>query len=163
MRLAHLNAIHAICWSVTTSQDVLVFISPPGPSKLSSSPWAPVSNLGDECAWLRQPDLDVDPATWSPEGERRGSLPHGKRLSHLIHLLCSIQLLLWDIDTCKNSIIPPDCQAGTGIFLMHICQSGKERIRHWQSKPKLYIWIMNGLPNGFPRQNGQFWSLPCVI
>ena len=31
-----------------------------------------------------KPDLDVDPATWSPERERRRSLPHGKRLAYLV-------------------------------------------------------------------------------
>ena len=77
------------CRSVPTSRDIFVFISPPGPSKLSSSPWAPVSNLGNEWKCLRQPDLNVDSATWSPEGERGCSLPHGKRLSYLIHLLSS--------------------------------------------------------------------------
>ena len=31
-----------------------------------------------------KPDLDVDSPTWSPERERRRSLPHGKRLAYLV-------------------------------------------------------------------------------
>ena len=35
------------------------------------------------------------------------------------------------------SIIPPDCQAGTGIFLKHICRSEVKRIQVAQKEGKM--------------------------
>ena len=98
---------------------------PPGPSKLSSSPWAPVSNLIQRLwssvwciivttsKWIyesEKPDFYVDAAARPPEGEWWGSFPHWERLTHLSQPLLSSVIKLVPCLMSMESYIEQACQ-----------------------------------------------------